>query len=248
MVLRLECVEQRRDHPVVGCAMDEEIAPFVVAEPPVQPVFGRIEHEDFISIRLPELERTCQPELERHVEARWRSDSTHVMQRDSARLHQLEDALQTSFTCFADFEYATRLVFKESDHADERDEQRLVHAIERRVDENLRRIDGRRFAHFARAVLGEERCAVFRLRGRGARAAATARATAACSSGVNGYAALISDAVSGFPMYWIFGGFRLGAMTKEYLGYPPRYAFLIRSDANSAFVVSCSTIRPVSIT
>ena len=77
---------------------------------------------------------------------------------------------------------------------------------------------------------------------------ATARSAAARTSGVMSYAARISDAVAGFPMYGIFRlGFTLD-INKGYLGYPPRYAFFTLSEASSALVASCSTMRPVSIT
>src|SRR5437870_13683146 len=151
---------------------------------------------------------------------------------------------------FADFEDAVRPIIEKGDHANERNEQRLVGAVERRVDENAFRVDKRRFAHFARAVFGDVVRFLPRPLDRFSQSSASARSTIARIFGVRGgYAARISDAVNGFPIYGIFRRFGFtDDIDKGYLGYPPRYAFLIRSDASSAFVVSCSTILPVSIT
>src|SRR5258706_4204186 len=86
-----------------------------------------------------QLEGTRQPELERHVEPYRQADPAEVVDRHPATPHQVKDACQPAVSLLPHFEHRVRILTKEDERSDQRDEQALIGWIERNVEEDLTR-------------------------------------------------------------------------------------------------------------
>ena len=94
--------------------MNERIASLVVAQRAVEPIWTSIQNENLVARRLGKFESTGQAELEGHVETHRKAGTTKVMNRKTARAHEIADARQSSVAFLRNLQDAVRLLAEEN--------------------------------------------------------------------------------------------------------------------------------------
>jgi hypothetical protein len=83
--------------------MNQRIASFIIAERSICSIRLRIENEYLVKTWIRDFDGACEPKFKGHVEAYRRTGAAEVMYGDSAGLHQLYDARESSIALLAHF-------------------------------------------------------------------------------------------------------------------------------------------------